>query len=481
MTSHWDPPIHLLHRNLKDAIDQIALTESAETILAGNFDGYIAQSTGPLYEVKGHNGEVTPTNAYIMKLAKTGSAKTPLTVPFIDEQARLECAYDSEVADLVLEHQVDIDLYKATVEGLRREARKRAADGKEIIDELRAARLEVEKNKPIPPPECARRVVDLSYRSWIEQAKRHPATYFLLDETSGFFSALDRPLIAALCASWNRVPHQYARGAKSAVTFQAVPTIVLNVHPDNYTRLLKTAMGRHWIDAGGDGRFMHYVASENGHVVKRRGGKPDFATLKPIFERGEALFREQIGINQGSPREPVMLELSEGACREMRDFERSLSRLREQAMNDAELALIEKSASNVLRHAGRHHAFFEKTGQILAEEVGDSIEWVRWCIDGYFQFTERGQVSGRNVESDADALLYHMRYGTREGSRGKLDKRKLFEEAFNIGFTRISEFNQALSLLCQQDYAAVKDGVVYWEMPDVYAGKLSKKLLHFRR
>ena len=479
--SPWRPPIHLLHPDLIDAIDKFAMTRAAEIILAGTCDGFIAQMTGCLYRVKGHNQESTPPNAFIMNLAKTGSGKSPVTQPLISEFEGWEDEHDLGAAEQLLAYNAELDLYKAAVDGIQRAVRKLSASGESISEDLRERRLELERHKPIPPPSCARRLVDLSYRSWIVQAQRNPATFFLIDETSGFFSDLDKPMIAGLCTSWSGAKISYGRGTKAIEGVQAIPTILLNAHPENYMRWSKTSMGRHFFDAGGDARFMHYFVPSYPEMLRRRDGTPDVSALKPIFERAKDLFKQQVVMAHEGRSDPIEIELNGGACDEMRHFENDLVRLRKNAKSAAEAAVIEKASSNVLRHAGRHHAFFEKTGKISAQEIGDSIEWVRWCLDGYFSFSESGQISGRSVENDAEALHQYMRYGTREGYRGKLGKRQLAEEAFNIGFSRASDFNNALSWLCQENLARVKDGVVHWDPPDYYAGKISTRTLNLRR
>jgi hypothetical protein len=48
----------------------------------------------------------------------------------------------------------------------------------------------------------------------------------------------------------------------------------------------------------------------------------------------------------------------------------------------------------------------------------------------------------------------------------KITKRRLAEEAFNVGLARSTYFIDALSLLCQKDLATVRDGYVFWDAPD---------------
>jgi len=128
------------------------------------------------------------------------------------------------------------------------------------------------------------------------------------------------------------------------------------------------------------------------------------------------------------------------------------------------LAIIDKASQNILRHAARHHEFAGMEGSIDAGEVADSAEWVLWSLDNYIDLTEQGQTSGRNAEKDADALLDLM-HGLRVRDC-EIPKRRLSEEAFRIGFVRPTHFNVALSVLCQEERASLKNGYVSWDRPD---------------
>ncbi|WP_454693185.1 DUF3987 domain-containing protein [Achromobacter aegrifaciens] len=464
------PPLYALHKGLRSAIRGFAKTPAAEVLLAGNLDGYIAWSAGPCFFVKTPDAAVIPTTAFIMNLAPTGYAKSPMTRPFVTHFASLEKAHDASVAEAWEEYAARQDLWKAAVEGVRREARKLGTTKGVAQDDLRDLRIELEKSKPEAPPHCSRRVVDVSYAAWVAQTLRHPMTFFLVDETSGFLSDLDKKMVSAMCTSWSGMRHQYGRVDKGVSTLNALPVVMLNEHPEDFLKFLKTPKGKNCVDVGWNGRFLHYVVLES-EFAKHRGHQddPNPSALQPVLDRAAHFFEMQVRMNQNGWADHTVLELSRGAVDEYRDVEYHFQKLRQNTASPAEMAVIDKAAENVLRHAGRHHAFHGGDGTIKAKEIVDSADWVAWCVDGYFSLLEHGQSSSRNVEQDAERLRELMLRRLRE--RGAISRRKLGEAAFNIGFARPSEFNSALSLLCDRGFSEVKDGVVYWDIPDPFGDR----------
>ncbi|KCV64663.1 PF13148 family protein [Bordetella bronchiseptica 99-R-0433] len=471
------PPLHALRKDLRSAIGDFAMTPAAEVLLAGNLDGYIAWSAGPCFFVKTPDAAVIPTTAFIMNLAPTGYAKSPMTRLFDTHFASLEEAHKVSVVDAWEEYEASLDLWKACVEGVRRQVRKQVATKGIAQDDLRDLRIELEKSKPKRPPDCPRRVEDVSYAAWVAQALRHLMTLFLVDEPGGFLSDLDKRLISAMCTGWSGMSHQHGRADRGVSTLNALPVVVLNEHPEHFLKFLKTPKGKNCVDVGWDGRFLHYVVLESEFAKRRsRQDDPDPLALQPVLDRAAYLFEMQVRMNQNGWADRTVLELSRGALDEYRDVEYHFQKLRLSAASPAEMAVIDKAAENVLRHAGRHHAFHDVSGAITAKEIADSADWVGWCVEGYFSLLEHGQSSSRNVEQDAERLRELMLHRLR--GRGDMSRRNLGEAAFNIGFARPSEFNNALSWLCDRGFSEVRDGIVYWDTPDHYRGRLHPGGVH---
>lgn len=347
------PPLYALHKDQRSAIHDFAMTPAAEVLLAGNLDGYIAWSAGPCFFVKTPDAAIIPTTAFIMNLGPTGYAKSPMTRPFVTHFASLEKAHDTSSAEAWEEYEACLDVWKGNVEGVRREARKQVTTKGIAQDDLRSRRIELEKSKPKAPPDCPRRVVDVSYAAWVAQAIRHPMTFFLVDETSGFLSELDKKIVSAMCTSWSGMSHQHGRADKGVSTLNALPVTVLNEHPEDFLTFLKTPKGKNSVDVGWDGRFLHYVVLESEFAKRRcRQDAPNPSALQPILDRAACLFEMQVRMNQNGWTDRTVLELSRGAADEYRDVEYHFQRLRQNAASPAEMAVIDKAAENVLRHAG---------------------------------------------------------------------------------------------------------------------------------
>jgi len=278
---------------------------------------------------------------------------------------------------------------------------------------------------------------------------------------------MEKDLIGALCSSWSDMPPSHARSHMGVQVVRAMPTFILSIQRSVLISFLSTLKGKFYIDSGKASRSLYYGVHESDFAQQSFSPSNERGTtaLQVVLDRAEYFFDLQDRLNQSGWNDRKVQELSQPAKREFQDIERYLHGIRRGAASPGELAVIDKAPQNILRHAARHHEFAGIDGSIEACEIADSAEWVLWSLDNYVALTEYGQTSGRNVEKDAETLWDLMLHGLRVRDC-KVTKRRLSEEAFNIGLVRSTHFNDALGLLCQQGDATLEDGYVYWDRPD---------------
>lgn len=459
-------PLHALSRTMCDVIDALAWSPATEILLAGYLDAYVSQAVASCVLVKRPDGTTTSVIAYVMNLGPSGSGKTPMGRHFQSHFDSWVQAYDAVTAEAWQEYGARLDVWKAEKAGVLKTIKKQAASGQAAEDRLQQRLIELEKNPPQVPPSPPRRLENTTLAAWMEQAMRHPATFFYTDEGSAMLANLEKDLVSTFCGYWSEMPPSYARSQMGVQVVRSIPTVVLSIQPRVFMDFLMSPKGRNFLDAGMAGRFVYYVVHESDFAkeCRRMPAVHDMTALQTVFDQAEYFFREQDRLNQQGWKSRRVLEMSRSAEREFKDVEAHLQYIRQSATDARELTVIDKAAENVLRHAARHHAFEGIDGPITPSEIANSADLVLWSLGNFARLLEYGQTSARSVDKDADALLDLMYYGLHE--RGKIAKRKLSEAAFNIGLGRPIHFADALSTLCRKDLATCKDGYIYWDEPD---------------
>lgn len=460
------PPLYASARLVRDAIAEQAGTAAAKALLAGFIDGYVSQAVGPCLLVKTPYGETIPTLAYVTVCGPAGSGKSPMGKHFREHFDRWVEAYAAGTVEAWQEYEANKESWKAQKAGILKSIKKNASLGQPADVNLQRHLLDLEKNIPKMPPSPPRRFENTTYTPWIEQAARHPATFFYADEGGPMLADLEKDLIGALCSYFSGMSPSHARGNTGVQVVLALPTVIVSIQPSVFVSFLATPKGKFYIESGKASRSLYYGVHESEFAEQSFNPSDERGTtaLRVLLDRAEHFFRIQDQLNKSGWKDRKVLELTHPAKQEFQDIERYLHGLRGSAASAGELAVIDKAPQNILRHAARHHEFAGIEGSIEACEIANSAEWVLWSLDNYLDLTEQGQTSGRHVERDAE-LLWNLIYGLRTRDCN-IAKRQLGEMAFNIGLVRPKHFNDALSLLCQEGRTTLKDGYVHWDWPD---------------
>ncbi len=468
MSQSNPPPLHALSRALRDVIFEQASTPATEILLAGFLDGYISQCVGSCVQVKTLYGPAIPPLAYIMVFGPASSRKSTMGKPFQAHFDDYHRRYVTETAEAWSEYRASLESWKAEKAGILKTIKKQASSGRAADDCLRQRLIELEKSVPKMPPSPPSRFEDTTLAPWLDAAARNPATFFYGDEGSGVLNGMDKDMVGALCGYWSAMQPSHARSHTGIQIVNVMPTVILSIQPSVLVRFLTaTPKGLHFVSGGCASRFIFYGVSEAEFARQSIGISEDRSStaLQAALERSEHFFRLQDQLNRNGGAGKKVLELSDSAKREMRDLEKYLHSIRRNAGSDGELALIDKTAENILRHAARHHEFNGIDGLIGVSEIADSAEWLLWSLDNYVELMESEQTTGRSADKDAETLWDLMLYGLHIRD-GKITRRQLAEEAFNVGLVRSTHFSDALGVLCQRDLATLKDGYVYWEKPN---------------
>ena len=460
------PPLHALSRVVRDIISEQAGTAATEIFLAGFMDGYISQAVGPCLQVKTPYGETIPTLAYVTVCGPAGSGKSPIGKHFLEHFDKWVDAYSAGTVEAWQEYEANKEAWKAQKAGILKSIKKNASLGHSADASLQQRLLELEKSIPETPPSPPLRFENTTLTPWMKQVAKHPATLFYADEGGPVLADMGKDLIGALCSCWSGMPPSHARSNMGVQVVRAMPTFILSIQRSVLISFLSTLKGKFYVDSGKASRSLYYSIHESDFTQQSFDSSDVRGTvaLQVVLDRAAHFFRLQDQLNKTDWKDRKVLELTQPGKREFRDIERYLHRIRSNAASPGELAIIDKASQNILRHAARHHEFAGMEGSIDAGEVADSAEWVLWSLDNYIDLTEQGQTSGRNAEKDADALLDLM-HGLRVRDC-EIPKRRLSEEAFRIGFVRPTHFNVALSVLCQEERASLKNGYVSWDRPD---------------
>ncbi len=460
------PPLHALAREIREAIEATAKTPATQVFLAGFVDAYISQTAGPCTQVRTLYGETIPTISNFMVIGPRGAGKSPMGRYIREHFDTCRDNYVADTAEAWQEYRGKLEVWKAEKAGILKTIKKQASSGLDADKALQQRLIGLEKNPPQMPPSPPERFEDTTIAPWIASAMKHPATFFCADEGGPILESMDKDLIGALCGAWSEVPPSRARSHTGVQVVRVMPTVVLSVQNDIWLNFQSKPKGRHFMEIGMGSRPLYYAvhqadfAEQSAVVVE----EPDHTAFQWILDRAEQFLRLQDQLNRCGWTERKIVELAQPAKREQQDLEKYLSSIRRSAASPDELSLIDKAAGNVLRHAGRHHEFNGIEGPIQAEEIMNSAEWVLWSLDNYIRLAESGQTSGRNIEKDAETL-WNLLLDLRVRDC-KITKRRLAEEAFNVGLARSTHFIDALSLLCQKDLATVRDGYVFWDAPD---------------
>ncbi|MWL88598.1 DUF3987 domain-containing protein [Cupriavidus sp. SW-Y-13] len=460
------PPLHALAPGIREVIEEQAKTPATKISLAGFVDGYVSQTAGPCVQVRGLYGETIPATVYVLIIAPRGAGKSPMGAHFRQHFDTWHDNYVSQTAGAWQEYQGKLEVWKAEKAGILKTIKKHAAAGLETDAHFQQRLIELEKNPPQPPPSPSERFEDTTIAPWMVSAVKHPATFFCADESGPILESMNKDLIGALCGGWSEVPPSRARSHTGVQVVRVMPTVVLSVQNDVWLNFQSKAKGRLFMEIGMGSRPIYYVVHQSDFAKQSAdvSDEPDRIALPRLLDRAAHFLGIQDQLNQRGWMDRKVLELSQPAKREARDTEKYLNSIRGSAASPDELSLIDKAVGNILRHAGRHHEFNGIDGPIQAEEIANSAEWVLWSLENYVRLSESGQTSGRNVEKDAEAL-WNLMLDLRVRDC-KMTKRRLAEEAFNVGLARSTHFIDALSLLCQEDVATVRDGYVYWDRPD---------------
>ncbi|MEN7528931.1 DUF3987 domain-containing protein [Cupriavidus sp. DL-D2] len=466
MSQRNPPPLHALARGIREVIEEQAKTPATQILLAGFLDGYISQTAGPCTQVLGLYGETIPTIGYFVIIGPRGAGKSPMGAYTRQHFDTWHDSYIAQTAEAWQEYHSKLEVRKAEKAGILKTIKKHAASGLETDSNLQQRLIELEKNPPQTPPSPPERFENTTVTPWIASAAKHPATFFCAEEGGPILDSMDKDLVGALCGSWSEVPPSRARSHTGVQVVRVMPTFVLSVQNDIWLSFQSKPKGKHFMEIGMGSRPLYYVVHQSDFALQSANvsGEPDRIALLRFLDRATHFLGVQDQLNQRGWTDRKDVTLSQAGKREARDNEKYLNSIRGGAASPDELSLIDKAMGNILRHAGRHHEFNGIDGPIQAEEIANSAEWVLWSLENYVRLSESGQTSGRNVEKDAETL-WNLMLDLRVRDC-KMTKRRLAEEAFNVGLARSTHFVDALSLLCQEDVATVRDGYVYWDRPD---------------